>query len=183
MEDLTSLAARIQRLEDRAALRELVARYSFAIDNRDMSALAALFTEDFCLRSQDGAMNLQGRETVIQTLSARMQQQGPSNHFGHEHLIDFDSTPDRASGLFSAHVEMVSQGQVLVAALRYQDEYRREPDGWRFAGRLASYLYFLPVQQYATAFAQTERLLVRTPHRVADYPEALPSWRRFYGLA
>lgn len=182
MDDNHNLAARIRRLEDRAQLRELVARYSLAMDSRDMEALAALFTEDFCLRSRDGAMSLTGRSAAIEALRARLEQQGPSNHFGHDHVIEFGPDPDRATGIFSAHVEMSAQGRVLVAALRYDDEYRREGPVWRFAGRLASYFYFLPAEQYATALNGLERLLVRTPPRAADYPEALPSWRHFYGL-
>lgn len=180
--DDKDLAARVRRIEDRAEVRQLVARYFFAIDSRDMTALVALFTADFCLRSRDGAMSLTGRDTVIESLGARLKQQGPSNHFGHDHIIDFGPDPDRAAGALSAHVEMSMQGRVVVAALRYDDEYRREASGWRFASRLASYFYFLPVDQYAAALNSPQRLLIRTPPRVADYPEALPSWRRFYGL-
>lgn len=43
----SSIAARLQALEDRAAIEELiVSGYSTAIDARDWKALAALFTED-----------------------------------------------------------------------------------------------------------------------------------------
>ena len=41
-----SLERRIQMLEDRAEIQNLVARYGFVIDDREMDRVAACFTED-----------------------------------------------------------------------------------------------------------------------------------------
>ncbi len=43
---LEELGNRLQRLEDREAIRQLVARYGQVVDDRDLGSVEALFTED-----------------------------------------------------------------------------------------------------------------------------------------
>lgn len=46
MTSTTALATRLQRLEDREAIKALIARYGLAMDDRDMQGMSDLFTED-----------------------------------------------------------------------------------------------------------------------------------------
>ena len=41
-----SLESRIRLLEDREAIRDLVARYTMVVDDRDIDAIGELFTPD-----------------------------------------------------------------------------------------------------------------------------------------
>ena len=50
-----ALEDRLQRVEDRLELLELPARYHRAIDDRDISELVALFTEDGRFVHTDGS--------------------------------------------------------------------------------------------------------------------------------
>ena len=73
---------------------------------------------------------------------------GPSNHFTHDRIVEFDHMdPDRATGLVSAHAEMQRQGQPMLAAIRYQDVYQRCEGRWRFRERGLSFVYDLPTSQ------------------------------------
>lgn len=180
--DLSTLTNRIRALEDRLDLRELVARYGLAVDDRDVDALAALFMPDAVFRSQDGVMNAQGRAAIIEQFHGRFAALKTTNHVAHDQIIELDADdPDRAIGLVSSHAEVWRNGQALVAALRYRDRYERHQGRWCFAERTLSFLYYLPVGEYAEGLGSRLRMRAYGDQRPADYPEGLPSWRRYHG--
>lgn len=176
-----SLEERIARLEDLEAIRALVARYGFAIDDRDLAAVGALFTQDGRFRSRDGVMDANGRPAVLAQFEGRFAALGPTNHFSHDHVIWLDdAAPGRARGLVSSHAEVVRNGRPMVVALRYEDEYRREDGTWRFADRLLSFLYYVDVREYAEAIRTPLRMRAYETPAPADYPESLDTWRRYH---
>ncbi|MGC8517786.1 MAG: nuclear transport factor 2 family protein [Steroidobacteraceae bacterium] len=180
--DLSALTRRITALEDRLALRELVARYGVAVDDRDIEALAALFTPEAVFRSQDGVMSAHGRAAIIEQFHARFSALKATNHVAHDQIIELNSKdPDRATGLVSSHAEVWRNGQALITALRYRDQYRRHEGRWCFAERSLSFLYYLPVAEYAEGLGSRLRMRAYGDQRPADYPEGLPSWRRYHG--
>ena len=125
MPELT-LPERIRRLEDREAIRELVARYCLVIDGRDVAGIADCFTADGGFRSRDGVLNARGRAAVVQQFHGRFAALGPTFHFTHDHVIRFDDRDaDRAWGIVTSHAELVRNGQPMWVALRYEDEYLR----------------------------------------------------------
>ena len=181
MTDKISLEQRVRRLEDRAELRELVARYGLAIDDRDIDSLTTLFTPDAAFRSQDGVMNARGREAVLEQFRGRFAALKVTNHFAHDHILTFGDDPDSASGLLNSHAEVWRNGRALITALRYRDTYRRHAGRWCFADRLLSFLYYLPADEYVTGLGSRLRMRAYGDQRPADYPEGLPSWKRYHG--
>lgn len=179
-DEMAALAERIRVLEDRAELRELVARYGVAIDDRDIDALTALFTPEGSFRSVDGVMSALGREAVIEQFHGRFAALQATNHIAHDQILDFGPDPDAAGGLVTSHAEVCRNGRVFVAALRYRDRYRRHEGRWCFAERVLSFLYYLPVEEYAEGLASRLRVRVYGDRRPADYPESLPAWRRYH---
>jgi ketosteroid isomerase-like protein len=180
-DEIAALRARLRVLEDRAELRELVARYGLAIDDRDIEALTTLFTADARFRSRDGVMNAAGRAAVIDQFRGRFSALGPTNHVAHEQVCTFGSDADSATGIVTSHAEVWRHGRAFIAAIRYADTYRREEGRWRFADRLLSFFYYLPVDEYAKGLGDPLRMWVYGDQRPADYPEALPSWRLYHG--
>jgi ketosteroid isomerase-like protein len=173
-------AARLRRIEDQAAIRDLVGRYGYVIDNRDIDGLAELFTRDALLQSQDGIMDARGREAIVTLYHGRFAALGPTFHFTHDHLLEFDpNNHDRATGVIAAHAEVTRNGATMLAAIRYHDEYRREPDRWRFAKRVLSFFYYTPVAQYEQAMRGPLRQRAYGDQRAADWPENLESWKRY----
>jgi uncharacterized protein (TIGR02246 family) len=179
-DELAVLAKRIRDLEDRAELRELVARYGIAVDDRDIDALTELFTPDGSFRSVDGVMSAIGREAVIQQFHGRFAALKATNHIAHDQILQLGPEPDAAEGLVTSHAEVCREERVLIAALRYRDRYRRHEGRWRFAERVLSFLYYLPADEYAEGFASRLRVRVYGDRRPADYPEGLPTWRRYH---
>ena len=180
-----TLEQRVQELEDRTAIAELVARYGLVMDNRDMDAMPALFTEDVRIRSGDGVMDCQGRDAAVELFRGRFKVLGPSNHFTHDRIVTFSpDNPDEAAGIVLSHAEMNRLGQPMVTAIRYHDRYRRVADEWRFAERVLLMFYYVPTDQYVEVF-RPEGLATRnrayaTP-TAADWPESLASWQAYYG--
>ena len=154
-----TLEQRVQELEDRTAISELVARYGLVMDNRDLAAMPALFTADVRIRSGDGVMDCQGREATVELFRGRFKVLGPSNHFTHDRIVTFSpNDPDAATGIVLSHAEMNRLGQPMlnyVPTDQYLDVFR--PEGLATRNRA-----------YATPTA-------------ADWPETLATWQAFYG--
>ena len=180
-DELATLKNRLRILEDRAELRELIARYGIAVDDRDIAALAGLFTPDGSFRSVDGVMSALGREAVIEQFHGRFAALQATNHIAHDQILDFAADPDAAEGLVTSHAEVCRHGRTFIAALRYRDRYRRHEGRWRFSDRLLSFLYYLPAGEYAEGFATRLRMRAYGDSRPGDYPESLPAWRLYHG--
>lgn len=165
---------RVGRLESLWEIRQLVARYCFAIDNRDLAAVGALFAEDAVFRSKDGMMEARGVPAILRQFEGRFAVLGVSNHITHDHVIDLDG--EQATGLVSAHAEVWRKGEAQIAALRYADCYARIGGRWLFRERVLSFLYYVPVADYAAVLGRRERNLAYDKPMPADYPESLPTW-------
>jgi hypothetical protein len=151
-----SLEQRFSAVEDRLAIRELVARYVF--------------------RSRDGAMSANGREAIVEQFKARFQVLGVTNHVTHDHVVTL-LADGCATGLLSTHAELWRNDTATIAAIRYDDAYEKGADGaWRFATRTLSFLYYLPVADYVTALGRLDRNRAGPDPKPADYPERLPTW-------
>ena len=170
---------RLDRIESELAIRALVARYCFAIDDHDLDAVGDLFTEDARVWSRDGVMDAQGRAAIIEQYRGRFAVLGPSNHVSHDHWIRFDGDPDTATGLLSAHAELYRNETPMVTALRYIDVYRREHRRWRIADRQLAFLYYVPLAEYPGILGVKDRMRAYATPKPADYPESLPGWRDY----
>lgn len=170
-----SLERRLAEVEDRLAIAELLARYCFRIDNRDLPGVGALFTEDARFATLDGARNAIGRAEIVRGFEGRYSVLGATNHVVHHHTVDFEG-PARARGEVSAHAEVWRHEQAQLAALRYLDTYVKSGGVWRFAERIQTFMYYVPVDRYADMLGTLERNLSGPQPKAADFPEHLPTW-------
>jgi hypothetical protein len=171
-----SIEERIRRLEDRAAIQELGILYGFVMDERDEAGIRQIFAADATLRSQDGVFGATGIEEIVETYLGRFAALGPTNHYSHGHVVRFDdANPDVATGLLASHAEVARNGVAMQVALRYKDTYRRVNGRWQFTDRLMSYMYYLPVAEYAEGLADRNSVRAYGDRRPADWPEALYS--------
>ena len=91
---MSHILSRIDRLESLDEIRQLPAKYSLALDMRDLDALVNLFPED--VRVGKG---MQGRAHFKRWMdeTLRVQFSGTSHHIGN-HIIEFND-PDHAIGV------------------------------------------------------------------------------------
>lgn len=175
-----ALAKRVTRLEAESQIRQLIARYCFTIDDRDLDGIAALFTEDAVVCSTDGVMNASGRQAIMDQYRGRFAVLGPGQHVMHDVVLDFvgDGTRE-AHGKVSGHAELWRNNTMMVTALRYRDIYRATDDGWKFALREIGFLYYVPISEYPGILGLRDRNRAYAQPRLADYPEKLPSWQAY----
>lgn len=172
---MTGIESRIARLEGESAIRQLVSRYCFHIDDRDVAALATLFTHDAELHSSDGAtMNAKGLSAIIDQYHGVFEHLGPGQHFTHDISITFIDD-DHALGIVSGHAEFMYEDRMIVTAMRYRDQYKKEGE-WKFASRLLGFLYYVPIGEYPGILGKTLRSHALREPRPADFPESLDSW-------
>lgn len=177
--DMSSLLMRIDRIESRHQIAELVGNYARACDEHDIDTLAAIFTENGVIDSPSNMLSAHGRAGIRETFLRRYMIRGPSYHWTHDHKLMFDDTDaDHATGMVQGHAETCPNGTVSIAAMRYADDYRRVDDRWLFARRTLTFLYYVPVTEYAAVLATPLRLAVGGKRLPGDYPESLSSWQK-----
>lgn len=164
------LERRVRRLEDRQQIEDLAVRYGFAVDDHDFERIRELFSPDARLRTNAGHIKGEGIDAVVEYFTTHFGRLGPSNHFVHGHLVDFDGD-DRATGTVSSHAEVWRDGIPMITAMRYLDEYVRLDGRWLFRDRIQAYMYFVDVRDYPAALGATGRVRT-TPGKPqpADWP-------------
>lgn len=177
---MTSLERRIDRLEARAEIGELVSAYAIACDEHDMPRLTSLFTEDAVFDSPSKLLVAKGRADIAAMFVKLFDIRGPAFHWTHDRFVAFDDAdPDRATGLVLSHAETTPNNIVSLSAMKYEDEYRRIGGRWLFAKRVIKFLYYVPVTEYSRALNAEDRLAVGQERRKADYPETVKAWQEF----
>jgi uncharacterized protein (TIGR02246 family) len=138
---MTTLEARIDRLESLDAIRQLPAKYALALDMRDMDAMVSLFPADVRV-GKDASGRAALRAYMDRTLRSPFT--GTSHHIG-GHVIEFDD-PDHAHGVVyskNEHETPVSGGadEWVIMQMMYVDDYVRQDGRWYFGRRLPLYWY------------------------------------------
>ena len=179
-EETQAILARLDRLESKDAIRGLASAYAIACDEHDMSRLMALFTQDAIFDAPNGSMVASGYDAIREMFINTFRIRGPSYHWTHDVTVQIDpGNPDQATGLVLSHAETSPDGVVSIAAMRYEDEYRREDGRWHFAKRTIHFLYYVPAQDYSAGLNQKFRVVIGGETLAADYPEKLAPWLSF----
>jgi len=165
------LEARIRKLEDRAEIQDLVARY-FKLTDDDDAALGQCFTDDARFLAS-GFVGGEGREGIMAFLKsarAAMTQTVHTPHYVHIAFTGHDS----ANGTVMAHIEIGIGGTTVFGAVRYLDEYRRDAGQWRIASREMRSVHVGSWDLVASSL--TDQLNVRWPGgepAPSDFPRKL----------
>jgi ketosteroid isomerase-like protein len=180
MSEIEDLRRRVARLEAREEIGELVSAYAVACDEHDMPRLTGLFTVDAEFDSPSKVMVAKGRDAIAAMFVELFKIRGPGYHWTHDRFVRFDDAdPDRATGLVLSHAETTPNAVPSLAAMKYDDVYRRVGGRWLFAKRTIQFLYYVPYAEYASALNAPLRLTVAGQRRAADYPESVPAWQDF----
>ncbi len=133
---MNALEARIDRLESLDAIRQLAAKYSLALDMRDMDAMVNLFEENVRV-----GKDASGRQALRAYMDGTLRSPftGTSHHIG-GHIIEFDD-PDHAHGICYSKNEHETGDEWVIMQMMYVDDYVRVDGRWYFARRLPLYWY------------------------------------------
>ena len=128
---------------DRLAIRQLVDAYAHCADQRDAEGQMALFTEDTSFlvfmdpASAEPTQELHGRESLAPVFDD-LNRYAATMHFNGQSTVALDG--DRAAGesyCLAHHLSVAEDGQrtLMVASIRYLDEFRKLGGQWFFAER------------------------------------------------
>ena len=134
-------------VEEKLAIHEMIARYSYAYDSKDAEGFAHVFAETgvfeiFVPGKTIPAVRLQSRKDIREWAAQRL----------HERIGQFTSRHYQAGILFDGLTRDEARVRVMVLVTRqdatdtqpyvnltgvYHDRWRKTPDGWRLAHRAA----------------------------------------------
>lgn len=146
------LAARLTRLEDIEAIKQLKHRYFRAIDRRDIEMLATLFTDDVEI-DYEGATyrwQMRGRDGLVEALYGAFDPQSVACHTGHHPEITIRSDGE-ATGLWYLTDFMIKRArkEITTGSALYSDTYLKTEAGWRIARSTYKRIYEI-VERYET---------------------------------
>ena len=142
--DPGSPEARMQRLEDLAAIRRLRMEYHRCVNTRTMTEAAVLYTDDAFV-DFGPTEQARGRAEITALYARYNRQLDMIKQFPHNHMIDLNG--DEASGEAYANARYGYDGHSIMACASYDEKYRRTPEGWKIAEMLVTIHFAVPVMQ------------------------------------
>ncbi|MBA2813846.1 nuclear transport factor 2 family protein [Streptomyces sp. KM273126] len=167
---MSDLESRIRRLEDRAAIEDLVIRYFLAADDNDLETLGSTFAPDAEFLMGGGFSGGSDRESIVRFIKEDRATMGVTVHTQNFTLLTFHDD-DHADGVVGAHLELARGGTTVYGAVRYLDDYVRADAGWQIKRRELAVLHVGPWEDVATSL--TAELRSRWPGQkpvAADLP-------------
>lgn len=136
----TDLASRIQRLEDRHAISDVVIKYAIAIDDADWVGYASVFTDPVHVDFSEAGMPAADfpREQFVGFAQQGLEVWDARQHLSPNHVIELDDLdPDRAhcrSYMYAQHYKKDAPGgEFYLMRGSYEHELVRTADGWKIA--------------------------------------------------
>ena len=128
-------------LEEKDAIRELIARYSFHIDRSDFDAWADTFTEDGVFEVS-GLMRFEGRSSIREFgnhIPKNERGQTGMMHYTMNQIIEVSGDTAKAT----CYLLLVREGTPLQTDIagRYEDELVKQGGRWLFKSRTAHFDY------------------------------------------
>jgi 3-phenylpropionate/cinnamic acid dioxygenase small subunit len=126
-------------LEDKDAIRELLARYCFLLDGFRLGEFAALFASDGEWISRNGSAT--GPEAIERLLRGLVPEPAPGKrrkHFTANIIIDLAGDSAKVISNFLV-VRDSEKGPAIAVAGTYDDMVVRTAEGWKFKSRRLSH--------------------------------------------
>jgi uncharacterized protein (TIGR02246 family) len=137
------VAERLQRLEDRAEILELMSTYGATLDRRDFAAFGRLFAEDATYGSSAGTPT-RGRAAIQEMLEKAITSNTanlprPNSHlfFNPSIQLDGDRATAQSKGAYTVP-DATTKTTQLIFFITYQDTFVRQHGHWVFQQRLLS---------------------------------------------
>jgi ketosteroid isomerase-like protein len=135
--NIEELARQVAEQSDRVAVLEVVASYATALDTKNWSLLETLFAPDATVSFGSSVGSAQGPAAIASLLRSTLERLDGSQHLVANSVV-------RLAGDIAEHTCYVQGqhirrgapgGELYLVAGRYDDQFRRTADGWRFTSR------------------------------------------------
>jgi ketosteroid isomerase-like protein len=148
---------RLRRIEDHMEIQQLAARFSDAVNERDVGAFESTWAEAGAVWEigQPSPLRGEGREGIARMLDQLFTIEHYFMQMTHSGVVDLNG--DHATARFAIREHGRGAGTFYDNLAVYNDDLIRQPDGWRFLRRTYSY-----------------RFLAQDPFGGTAYPVATP---------
>jgi hypothetical protein len=154
---MTDLETRIQRLEDRNAIIDVVIKYATSIDKADWVGYASIFTDPVHVDFSEAGLPPADfpRDQFIGFAAQGLEAWTARQHISPNHVVVFDDTdPDKAicySYLYAQHyLKDAPGGDFYLMRGSYDNHMVRTADGWKITS-LTQHISWLEGNQNALA--------------------------------
>lgn len=132
---------RLGMVEDELAIRNLAARFTDAVNERDSDAFRRVWTQDAVweIGAPRGA-RAEGVDAILEMFERLLKPETLFIQLTHSGLIEFTG-PDSATARFTERERGKGQNDYYENLAIYRDELVRTADGWRFRQRVYEYRY------------------------------------------
>ena len=121
----------LRELADKEAIRDLARYYAHIVWQRDVPAIAELFTEDAQVDTPE-LPTISGRQAILESYQ-KMLGTDEFHPFVHNHVVELDG--DVATGTCYLDLRATIDGKELISSGVYDDRYERVDGTWKFAYR------------------------------------------------
>ncbi|WP_419553422.1 nuclear transport factor 2 family protein [Candidatus Poriferisodalis sp.] len=143
----SDIEARLQRLEDIEAIKQLKARYcAYCDDDYDADGIAGLYTEDGTWDGSPSFPSLNGREEIREFFKGAAEIMTLARHQVMNPIIEVEGDEANGQWLLFQPCTDANAGAVWLAAT-YLDGYRRVGDDWKIAATRIEVSFFSPYEK------------------------------------
>ncbi len=128
--DTTTLEARITRLEDIEAIKQLKAQYcTICDDDHDPERITSVFTEDAIWEGR-GIGKAEGHEQIRALFQGFQKSISYSQHMVQNPIIEITGNTATAVWYFFGPFTFIKDNQAMWQAARYFEDYEKVGDAW-----------------------------------------------------
>jgi 3-phenylpropionate/cinnamic acid dioxygenase small subunit len=143
---IDALESRIDELESRAALRDLVTDYCLGFDNRDWDRFIAIWHADAVWEIGPPFGTFTGHEGIREAVFEILYPVWRETHHLTSNLRLSFSDPDHARGVCNVDCMGATADDVVqMISATYTDDFERREGNWRIAKRNVVIHYFNPI--------------------------------------
>ena len=129
--DIAALLDRVQALEDRAALEDLLKRYAIGCDTRDAVVLRSTFTDD-AVGNYAGTETLVGADAIVEWIGMMTAPAIWQQHMISPFSYEIDGDRAQVVAYLISHQNFETNPNVTtMMSSRYTLQCTRTADGWR----------------------------------------------------
>ena len=148
MTDLTELARRLDDLEDKGAITDLISSYAHGFDRRDSGILRSIWADDAVLDMGANWGDPYRGIDAIMTAADGMWANTPSMyHWMANILIDVDGDTATAVSTLDCLATYLDAGPAHVGGF-YRDVFTRTAEGWKIQHRVFDMTFFTPLPEW-----------------------------------
>lgn len=137
---MRTLEERLKTVEDELYIRNLVARFTDAVNERDIASFRQLWTDDAVWEIGPPLQSrAEGVDEIAALLSRLLQTEQYFLQMTHSGVIEIEG--DRATARFVERERGRGESSYYDSLAVYEDVLVREGDGWRFAKRFYRYRF------------------------------------------